>query len=646
MYQLTYRICENLNPTNCDTAIVSVTVGLPPPPIAQDDSTTTPFNTPATLTDITANDSAFGIGNSIVINTIDLDPATLGQQTSYTDSNGNQWSVNTTTGDVTFTPAANFTGTATIPYEVQDASAQTAAANLSVTVGPPASISGVVFNDADLNGSKSGSESGIATVKVDLYDSTGTTLIASITTTAGGAYSFPNVTPGTYLVIETDAAGYVSSTPNSVSASVNAGGSATVNFGDYQLPNTLLSAITGTVFNDINGNGIQDAAETVLSGVTVELKNNVGTVIAAAITNASGGYSFPNLSAGTYAVTETDPAGYISTTLNTVAVNVSAGTTATVNFGDQTSGAAIIADPAIAKLGSPTTAIVGSIVVYTITVGNNGNANAANVILTDTKPAFLDIISITISPNPGLTPVITGNTFTINFGTVSPTDSYTVTVVTRVNALGVPPGGSNNAVIAIGSAATDRTFNNVASAALQITSTGGNRVLPATGFAPGVVTDLRNTPKVEYAAAGDLILEIPSLGVKIPVVGVPQKNGTWDVTWLGRQAGWLAGTAFPSWTGNSVLTSHVYLSDGLPGPFLNLNKIKYGEKIIIHAYGQKYIFEVNANQVVEPTDTSAFKHEDKPWLTLITCKEYDAKTNTYKKRVVIRAVLVSVAWDK
>ena len=120
------------------------------------------------------------------------------------------------------------------------------------------------------------------------------------------------------------------------------------------------------------------------------------------------------------------------------------------------------------------------------------------------------------------------------------------------------------------------------------------------------------------------------------------KNGAWNVSWLGDQAGWLQGSAFPSWKGNSVLTSHVYLSNGLPGPFINLNKLKYGDQVIVHAYGQKYAFAVQTNRIVEPDDTTALKHEEKPWLTLITCKEYDEKTNTYRKRVVIRAVLVSI----
>ena len=95
-----------------------------------------------------------------------------------------------------------------------------------------------------------------------------------------------------------------------------------------------------------------------------------------------------------------------------------------------------------------------------------------------------------------------------------------------------------------------------------------------------------------------------------------------------------------------MLTSHVYLSNGLPGPFVNLSKLKFGDRIIVHAYGQKYIFEVQSNVVVASNDGTVFKHEEKPWLTLVTCQEYDARTNTYKKRVVVRAVLVKVEVDK
>ena len=95
-----------------------------------------------------------------------------------------------------------------------------------------------------------------------------------------------------------------------------------------------------------------------------------------------------------------------------------------------------------------------------------------------------------------------------------------------------------------------------------------------------------------------------------------------------------------------MLTGHVFDANGKPGPFVDLNKLKYGDQVIIRFNGQKYVFEVRTNQSVSPTDTSAFKHEERSWVTLITCKEYDPKTNTYKQRVVVRAVLVSVEADQ
>ncbi len=166
--------------------------------------------------------------------------------------------------------------------------------------------------------------------------------------------------------------------------------------------------------------------------------------------------------------------------------------------------------------------------------------------------------------------------------------------------------------------------------------------LPATGFAPGRVTDLSGLTPVEYAATGDLRLEIPALGVDIPIVGVPRAGETWDVTWLGNQAGWLEGTAFPSWNGNSVLTSHVYLANGLPGPFVNLSRLRWGDQIILHAYGNRYIYEVRSSRIVGPDDLSALRHEELPWLTLVTCRQYDEASSAYRYRVVVRAVLMRV----
>jgi LPXTG-site transpeptidase (sortase) family protein len=319
----------------------------------------------------------------------------------------------------------------------------------------------------------------------------------------------------------------------------------------------------------------------------------------------------------------------------------------TVDFGFVPT-ASLVADPAVAKSGNPVRASVGETVVFTLRVTNIGNAAAANVVVTDPLPAIFDVLSVTsvfqaggnagaIAISPGPAPF----TVTVTLPNLATTDVVIITITTRVNSRGTPPI-VNSAVLSTGG--TNRlTSNDVSAANFTVRGTTSNSLyLPSTGFAPNVTTELPSRPVELKYAATDIVIEIPSLGVKMPVVGVPKKNGAWDVTWLGSQAGWLEGSAFPSWNGNSVLTSHVYLSNGLPGPFVNLSKLKYGDKVIIHAYGERYIFEVRTNSVVSPDDATVMKHEERSWITLLTCKDYDEKTNTYRKRVVIRAILVKV----
>jgi len=110
------------------------------PPIAGNDSGTTNANTPITLSNITANDT--DADGSIVISSLDIDTATPGQQTTITTASGS-WSVDTTTGEITFTPAINFTGSASINYTVNDnegATSNTASITISVSTTPSAPI--------------------------------------------------------------------------------------------------------------------------------------------------------------------------------------------------------------------------------------------------------------------------------------------------------------------------------------------------------------------------------------------------------------------------------------------------------------------------------------------------------------------------
>jgi LPXTG-site transpeptidase (sortase) family protein len=184
----------------------------------------------------------------------------------------------------------------------------------------------------------------------------------------------------------------------------------------------------------------------------------------------------------------------------------------------------------------------------------------------------------------------------------------------------------------------------VSAAAPAATSTPAGGVLPGTGFAPQRATLLSVQPAAQsYADLGDLWLEIPRLGVQMPIVGVPQANGQWDVSWLGNDAGWLNGTAFPTYSGNSVLAGHVYNADGTPGPFVHLNGLWWGDQVIVHAWGAQYVYEVRTVMQVTPFATSSvITHKDLPWVTLVTCRGYDEASNSYEYRVAVGAVLVEV----
>jgi LPXTG-site transpeptidase (sortase) family protein len=126
------------------------------------------------------------------------------------------------------------------------------------------------------------------------------------------------------------------------------------------------------------------------------------------------------------------------------------------------------------------------------------------------------------------------------------------------------------------------------------------------------------------------------------IVGVPLQADGWDVTWLSDQAGYLAGTAFPTWTGNSVITGHATLPSGGAGPFAGLQELRYGDQIVVEAWGMRYVYEVRAQELVRPDAPSIFRHEELAWLTLITCADFDERTETYRSRRLVRAVLMSV----
>ena len=170
----------------------------------------------------------------------------------------------------------------------------------------------------------------------------------------------------------------------------------------------------------------------------------------------------------------------------------------------------------------------------------------------------------------------------------------------------------------------------------------GQDSLPATGFAPGVVTELPHQPVEAAYAQTELLLNIPQLGINAAIVGVPQGAGGWDVRWLGEDAGFLEGTAFPTTAGNTVITAHVWDADNSAGLFAGIYRLEYGERFSIVYGGTRYTYEVRSNDLMSPASSAPLAHEDLDWVTLITCQGFDPDTGLYRFRRVVRAVLVAV----
>ena len=146
------------------------------------------------------------------------------------------------------------------------------------------------------------------------------------------------------------------------------------------------------------------------------------------------------------------------------------------------------------------------------------------------------------------------------------------------------------------------------------------------------------------ARTGDVTLNVGRLGLDLEIVSVPQVNGTWDVSWLSdTQAGHMEGSTFPTLKGNSVITAHVWNAYDEAGPFHDLKNLRYNDEVQIEAFGHVYTYRVRNNFLIEPENLkSAFAKKSGTWITLMTCENYDASTESYNSRRLVRAVLVKI----
>ena len=115
-------------------------------------------------------------------------------------------------------------------------------------------------------------------------------------------------------------------------------------------------------------------------------------------------------------------------------------------------------------------------------------------------------------------------------------------------------------------------------------------------------------------------LVIPSINVDAPVV---QGDG-WEQ--LRRGVGQHVGTADPGRPGNTVFSAH---NDIFGEIFRDLDRLKPGDKVVIHTAAESFTYVITGTQIVKPTAVHVMDPTTAPTATLISCYPYMVDTERF-----------------
>ncbi|MBS4028220.1 MAG: choice-of-anchor B family protein, partial [Ignavibacteriales bacterium] len=180
-------------------------------------------------------------------------------------------------------------------------------------------ISGKKFHDANANGLFDNGEAGLSNWKIKLfgvgYETTATNV--------NGEFSFSSVLAGTYTLSEIQKSGWEQTFPptNSYTVSMVSGtDTSSLLFGNYQR-----SSISGTVFEDNNGNGVKEGSDAGLQNWTVYLFSPDTSTVVDSLLTGEEGYTFFGLTPGTYFLRAEQNNGWVQTSATTNEFEISSG---------------------------------------------------------------------------------------------------------------------------------------------------------------------------------------------------------------------------------------------------------------------------------------------------------------------------------
>ncbi|NVK31941.1 MAG: tandem-95 repeat protein [Gammaproteobacteria bacterium] len=276
-------------------------------------------------------------------------------------------------------------------------------------------ITGQVFDDINGNGVLDPGESGLGGVTITIDDGNTT---QTVTSSVDGSYQFANqLANASYTLTETDPLNYNSTTANSIVVTLDSDGKPNVNalFGDR-----FEGVVSGRVFDDANGNGVQDVGEQGVSGHVVTLSGYTD-----AMTDANGDYQFLRVAGSSLSLSTTVPTGsFLTTGSSSFSIDITT-FSGSRNFGLQAAGtlSAFVfndanADGLFNGLEEPLANVLVS-----LDTGQSAVSDADGVVeFGYLKPGPYTVTSAAVgnatdsTPNPTATYLFAGQSFKASFG--------------------------------------------------------------------------------------------------------------------------------------------------------------------------------------------------------------------------------------
>ena len=271
--------------------------------------------------------------SGVTVKLLDKDGNVVGTTTTDKDGNYSFTGLN----DGTYTVQVDKTGPLADKEQTEDPSGKTDSRSQAITFtrtdpdvtnvnfgyAEDYTVSGTVYKDKDRSESLNNSEPGFDGITVNLLGEDGQ-VVATTTTKADGTYSFSKLPAGKYTVkVEpSDLLKSYEQTEDPDGTKDHTSGVVQVNHDNPSVENVNFGyapnfAINGTIYRDGDRDGKKGDTEGRYSGVTVQLLDKDGKVIATTTTDKDGKYSFEHLPDGTYSVkvvkdgalTDTDQTG-------------------------------------------------------------------------------------------------------------------------------------------------------------------------------------------------------------------------------------------------------------------------------------------------------------------------------------------------